>query len=153
MTEKQKRKVTDYAGIAALVTAIGGLITLLLNQSHAEEKSALVQDSVLVVVQYRLEELEDQADDIEEELLALRFELSRRPGSRIAPRVPEFAPEPAPEVVEDKPVAATKPRPEATLQSVVASVKARKPVTGKALRQIVQQMGRPLGAEDLEVAE
>lgn len=148
-----KKRTPNYAGIAAVITAVGGIVALFINQSHNDERAVLVEDSVLVLLQYRLGDLEDQVDGIEEEFLALRFELASRPGSKIVTRAPEFAPEPPPEEDEVLLPGAPSERPERVLEKVVARIKAKKTVEGAELRNFVQQMGRPLVVGDLEAKE
>lgn len=135
---KPKRKATDYAGIAALITAIGGVATLLINQSHNEEKAALVQDSVLAVLQYRLEELEDQVDGLEHLVSELRIDLARGSGG-VEPVEPVAA------VVAEPPP----PADPTALEDVVNKVRAKKAIRASDLRDLVQQTGRGLEAEDL----
>ncbi len=53
-----KQTAKDYAGLAALVTAIGGIVSMLMSQATHQEHSNNVQDSVFAVLQYRVDQLE-----------------------------------------------------------------------------------------------
>lgn len=149
-TSKPKKKVTDYAGIAALVTAIAGLATVLASQNHYEEKAALVQDGVLVVLQYRIGELEKMVGKQAEELVELRIEVAKRPGSTIpatAPKPPATRPaaDPPPEAPPAPLKAST-----GVLDTLVQRVRAKEAVRVIDLQELVQHTGKALAPADLE---
>lgn len=56
--DKPKRKVTDYAGIAALITAIATCVGMLWNQSNQQETNKLTQESMFAIMDYRLKLVE-----------------------------------------------------------------------------------------------
>lgn len=150
MDPKPKKKPSNYTGIAALITAIGGLVTILVSQNHYEEKTSLVQDGILAVLQYRIGELEKMVAKQTEELVELRVELAARPGARVpttAPKPPAAAP-----VRDPRPKPPPEPLKASTgvLDTLVQKVRAKKPVRVVDLQELVQQTGKSLAPADLE---
>ena len=80
MVATPKRKVTDYAGLAALVTALATASGLFWKQGQAEDTSAMVQDSALAVVEYRLGEAERAASDMRDRLRVIELEMAHASG-------------------------------------------------------------------------
>lgn len=144
MDPKPKRKVTNYTGIAALITAIGGVATMLINQSHAEQHAARVQDSVLAVMQYRLGRLEERLDRV-----ALAPEAAK--AIKPPPRPTESSLDEPETVVEVETSSEPVDTPERALADLIKKVRGKKAVRGSDLRNLVQQMERPLTAHDLEL--
>jgi len=57
---RSKRFVQDYAGLAALVTAVGGLLSMFLSQSNQQDQTEDTQATILALLQYRLSVVEMQ---------------------------------------------------------------------------------------------
>lgn len=82
---KAKRKVADYAGLAALITAVGATLGMFWNQgsqSRQASQSAKVQDSSFVVQQYRMQRAEQDIDRVLARVRVLELELARLHGRR-----------------------------------------------------------------------
>jgi len=151
MNEAHKRS-TNYAGIAALITAVTGGIGLLISQMSYETKNQAVQESVLLVVQYRIEKLERVVENQDREVVNLRIKLAARLGHRFLPDGPQFdaEPSPAPVGVSTPPPPLGKPEGRPTsLEYLVDKVLGKSPVRMQDIQQLVEQRGAPLERSDL----
>lgn len=145
---KARKKVTDYAGIAALITAIGGTVGMLWNQSHYEAKASMFDDSSFNILQYRLGEIEKANGKLQERIRVLELEMARRHGMRARP-APRTPPAPVEGAANSGVASALRPIPQ-TPQKALAEKVRKKGVAAKDIRQYVEKANRPLLFEDLE---
>ena len=152
MAETQKRP-TNYAGIAALITAVTGSAALLLTQMDHENRTKAVQESVLTVLQYRIEQLERLVEKQDEEIVRLRIKLAARLGRRFLPDGPELDEEAAP-VTESRgappPSSAPIEGQRHGMRDLITKVRGKATVNFQDIQQAVEQRGAPLERSDLE---
>lgn len=155
MTEpKPKRKATDYAGLAALVTALATAAGIFWRQGQAEDTTAMVQDSAHAVVEFRLGSAEKEAADLRKRLRLIELKVAEAHGG---------PPPPAPRigvteaaggvggptaVVMEVDSGGDEQTAEEAKEELVKKVRKKAPVRVQDIRQYVEKSNRPLKLED-----
>lgn len=146
---KPRKKVTDYAGLAALITAVGTLAGILWNQDRAETQADMVQESTLAVLQYRLQELEADVDECLGMLDDVQREVwSHHPHSRPASEpAPGASRAPAVESVGDAGGEGAELA-EEPLHEALMKARKKSAVQLHEIKDYVQKANKPLSLED-----
>lgn len=151
--EKSKKKVTDYAGIAALITAVTGVFVLYTRHQGGEKELADVQASTLVVIQYRLEQNDRRLERLEQrvEHLLLRFAMLPKPKGTSKPVSVE--PESPPELILSPPSDGARDKASKALPEppggLVEKVRKNERIDLQDIQRYVQSEGRPMSLDDL----
>lgn len=58
----QQRRGINWTGIAAFITAVSGLVALLINQQNAQQKQTMTSQSMYSVLEYRISVLEKKCE-------------------------------------------------------------------------------------------